>query len=157
MSKRAQAISIINANAKLTVSEVVALIATTINVTEANAKSYYRWIIKHKLAPACKDEPTQSKAKPKLAKAKPTKTKQVKAETLLPEVEIERIRAANLARIKEVAARKKYKNVARPSKSTGVPNFDADTARAEVEALDAELSSFVAPKFLSKAQVKALV
>ena len=72
-----------------------------------------------------------------------------------PDAEIAKIKAANLARLKAVSSRKVYTNVARPE-GPGVDGFDADVARAEVATVMAD-DSFVAPRFLSKAQVKALV
>ena len=161
MSKRAQAISVMNANPDKPMATVVTLIADTINVTEANARSYYRWIVAHKLAAGSVEKTTKAKAAPKAkltkATAKAKVTKQVPATKLLPESEVARIKAANLARLKAVSARKDYKNVARPSTSTGVPDFEPNAARAEVDELQSELASFAAPKFLNKDQLKALI
>ena len=161
MSKRAQAISIMNAHTDKPMAAVVTLIADTINVTEANARSYYRYIVAHKLAGGSVDTTTKAKAAPKAkltkATAKAKVTKQVPATKLLPESEVAKIKAANLARLKAVSARKDYKNVARPSTSTGVPDFEPNAARAEVETVYESLGSFVAPKFLNKDQLKALI
>jgi len=161
MSKRAQAISIMNAHPDKPMAAVVTLIADTINVTEANARSYYRYIVAHKLAGGSVDTTTKAKAAPKAkltkATAKAKVTKQVPATKLLPESEVAKIKAANLARLKAVSARKDYKNVARPSTSTGVPDFEPNAARAEVETVYESLGSFVAPKFLNKDQLKALI
>jgi len=107
-------------------------------------------------------------------KAPKAKTKQVPAKKLVadvlppafrkasrkPEVksdaEVAKIKAANLARMKEVSAKsKKYNQVARPE-GKGVKDFDATEARAEIDNLLAD-DSFKAPKFLSRDQVKALV
>jgi len=161
MSKRAQAISVMNAHPDKPMAVVVTLIADTINVTEANARSYYRYIVAHKLAGGSVDTTTKAKAAPKAkltkATAKAKVTKQVPATKLLPESEVAKIKAANLARLKAVSARKDYKNVARPSTSTGVPDFEPNAARAEVETVYESLGSFVAPKFLNKDQLKALI
>jgi len=161
MSKRAQAISVMNAHPDKPMAAVVTLIADTINVTEANARSYYRYIVAHKLAGGSVDTTTKAKAAPKAkltkATAKAKVTKQVPATKLLPESEVAKIKAANLARLKAVSARKDYKNVARPSTSTGVPDFEPNAARAEVETVYESLGSFVAPKFLNKDQLKALI
>jgi hypothetical protein len=93
--------------------------------------------------------------------------KEVAAETLLPpafrkaskkKVEpdnLAEIKAKNLARMKEVSAKSKYNQVARPE-GKGVKDFDATEARAEIDNLLAD-DSFKAPKFLSRDQVKALV
>jgi hypothetical protein len=165
MSKRAQAISVMNAHPDKPMAAVVTLIADTINVTEANARSYYRYIVAHKLAGGSVDTTTKAKAAPKAKLTKTTAkakvTKQVPATKLLhelmPESEVAKIKAANLARLKAVSARKDYKNVARPSTSTGVPDFEPNAARAEVETVYESLGSFVAPKFLNKDQLKALI
>lgn len=70
--------------------------------------------------------------------------------------ELAKIKAGNLARMKEVSAKsKKYNQVARPE-GKGVKDFDAAEARAEIDNLLAD-DSFKAPKFLSRDQVKALV
>jgi hypothetical protein len=73
----------------------------------------------------------------------------------LPPAEVAKIKQANLARMKEVSAKqKKYNQVARPE-GAGVADFDADVARAEVATMLED--DFAAPKFLSKAQLKAMV
>ena len=51
MSKRNDAIFIMTENATLPMADVVKLIAEKIGVTEANAKSYYRWIVANGKAP----------------------------------------------------------------------------------------------------------
>ena len=90
---------------------------------------------------------------PKVVKFK----KEVAAKTLLPPVELAKIKEANLARMKAVSAKTKiYTNVARPE-GPGVENFDADEARAEVSNIVNDLDSFKAPRFLSKAQLKAMI
>jgi len=104
-------------------------------------------------------------------KAPKAKTKEVPAKKLLAEVlppafrkaskkkvepdNLAEIKAKNLARMKEVSAKSKYNQVARPE-GAGVKNFDSKKAREEVDNLLAD-DSFKAPKFLSKDQVKALV
>jgi hypothetical protein len=81
--------------------------------------------------------------------------KEVVAASKSPE-EVAKIKAANLARMKEVSAKqKKYNQIARPD-GPGVDGFDADVARAEVQEM-LEDDSFAMPKFLSKDQVKAMV
>jgi hypothetical protein len=96
----------------------------------------------------------------KPAKEKAVKVKfkkEVPAKTLLPPDEIAKIKAANLARLKEVSSKKKiYSNVARGD-GPGVDGFDPDEARADVAGVISDLESFKAPKFLTKAQVKALI
>jgi hypothetical protein len=169
MSKRSTAIAIMTEFAGEPAASVIAKIALANEIDEKAAKSYYAWIVKNERAPGetggkakanSAPSPKAVKATVKrmaaevIAKAKP-KSKEVKAESLLPDSEIAKIKAANLARLKAVSTRKVYTNVARPE-GPGVDGFDADTARAEVETLMAD-DSFVAPRFLSKAQVKALV
>ena len=83
MSKRSDAIEVMKDNAKLPMDEVVKLIADRIGVTDANAKSYYRYIVQHNLAPGevvksarapkAKSETAKAARKPKLIKAKPIK------------------------------------------------------------------------------------
>jgi hypothetical protein len=90
---------------------------------------------------------------PKVVKFK----KEVAAKTLLPASELAKIKEANLARMKAVSAKSKvYANVARPE-GPGVEDFDADEARAEVSNIVNDLDSFKAPRFLSKAQLKAMI
>ena len=167
MSKRSDAIAVMVANSTKPMSEVVVLIAETINVTVANAKSYYRYIVEHKLAPGTVEKTKRAVSDAKLekqvkregreykAKLK-AKSKEVSAASLLPSTEVAKIKAANLARMKEVSSKRKvYTNVARPE-GDGVAGFDADVARAEVETILAD-ESFTAPRFLNKAELKTLV
>jgi hypothetical protein len=93
--------------------------------------------------------------------AKPVKVAKVKAEKpakvtapVKSDAEIERIRAANLARMKEVGARLKRIN---KSTQTGVADFTPDQASADLAAFNAELDSFKMPAFLTKDEVKYLV
>ena len=180
VSKRSQAIAIMNANGDKSMAEVVVLIADAINVTEANAKSYYRYIVEHKLAAGASTSTG--------AVQKSVKTKEVPAKKLLKEVgvklekpkknrfagnvkttapktedEVSRIKAANLARMKEISERNKViraqynGNIARGADDPFDPeDFTPESARAELEAADG-LESFSAPRFLSKDAVKALV
>jgi len=178
MSKRSDAVAIMSANSNKSMAEVVTLIADAINVTEANAKSYYRYIVEHKLAPGTvtksarkltdakvdkqvKLEQRTHKAKTKAdavaAITKPAKTKQVSAAALLPASEVARIKEANLKRMREVTSKRKvYTNVAR-LEGPGVPDFDQDEARAEVEAIVDSFDDFKAPRFLSKSELKAVL
>ena len=76
MSKRNDAIEVMKANAKLPMADVVKLIADKIGVTDANAKSYYKWIVANGKAPgevvktvrATKAKAPKAAAKPKLIK-----------------------------------------------------------------------------------------
>jgi hypothetical protein len=157
MSKRSTAIAIMTEFAGDPVDTVIAKIALANEIDEKAAKSYYAWIVKNELAPG----ETGGKAKAKSApspKAVKATVKRMAAEVIAkakPDAEIAKIKAANLARLKAVSTRKVYTNVARPE-GPGVDGFDSDVARAEVENVMSD-DSFVAPRFLSKAQVKALV
>lgn len=93
----------------------------------------------------------------KLEKPKKNRfTGEVKAEaTPKTAEEIAKIKAANLARMKEV--HKKYPRISRDAGNPGVNEFDPSEAREEVEEAYRDMDSFVAPRFLSKDQVKALV
>ena len=155
MSKRSTAIAIMTEFAGDPVDSVIAKIALANEIDEKAAKAYYSWIVKNGLAAGVAlGKATSKSAAPKPAKAK-FKTKEVAAKSLLPASEIAKIKAANLARLKAVSSRKVYTNVARPE-GPGVDGFDPDMARAEVATVMAD-DSFVAPRFLSKAQVKELI
>lgn len=178
MSKRSDAIAIMSANADKTMSEVVTLIADAINVTEGNAKSYYRYIVEHKLAPGLvvkstrgvtaaklvkqvKLEQRTHKAKTKaaaVAALTKTTTKSTKAPIAYTDnAEVAKIKEANLKRMREVTSKRKvYTNVARPE-GDGVADFDADVARAEVAAIVDDFDDFKAPRFLSKSELKAVL
>ena len=163
MSKRSDAIAVMVANSTKPMSEVVVLIAETINVTVANAKSYYRYIVEHELAPGTVEKTKRAISDTKLEKQVKRESreykansKEVPAASLLPPSEIAKIKQANLARMKEVSSKRKvYTNVARPE-GDGVDDFDADVARAEVATMLAD-ESFTAPRFLNKAELKTLV
>ena len=149
VSKRSQAVAIMKANAESPMATVVTLIAQAIDVSEANAKSYYRYIVEHKLAPGIVAKTTRA-VKEKVAKApkvsKAAKTPKVKAQKHVVDdayvAQVEKIKAANLARMKEVTRRSKSLN----------------TQLAEVESdIDTNDDSFAAPKFLSKSALAAIL
>lgn len=152
-SKRAIAIEIMNSNAKLPMSEVLPLIAKANGIDVGAARSYYVYIVKNGMAKGkIEDKPKAEKA-PKTAKEKAVKrmvketvkkaAKAPKAEKPKAPVksaeEIEKIKAANLARMKAVLGKVKQ-NV----KAEDAPAF-------------AETDSFDAPVFLTKDEVEALV
>jgi hypothetical protein len=153
-SKRAIAIEIMNSNVKLPMSEVIALIAKANDLTPGAARSYYTGLVKMGLAKGKIEEsvkaPKTAKEKAvkrmvketvaKVAKAPKTKAEAVKAVTKSPE-EIERIKAANLARMKSVLGKVKQT----------VKAEDADAP------MFAETDAFAAPAFLTKDEVTALV
>jgi hypothetical protein len=158
LSKTQIAIEVLKANATRSLADVIPLLMSQCELSEKNAYACYRLRVKADASLALTGAksvkaPVKSVA---VAKAKVRATKEVKAEALLPDSEIAKIKQANLARLKAVSSRKVYANVARPE-GPGVADFDADSARAEVSGLIDSLESFQAPKFLSKAQVKALV
>ena len=163
MSKRSDAIEIMKANAKLPMAECVKLIADRIGVTDANAKSYYRYIVQHNLGPGTVEKSTRApkaksatpkSSKPKLIKAKPIKlTDKPKIVDKTVE-ELADIRAKNLQRLKTV--HKKYAKGQYAEGASGRDHTDEE-ARAEVTNLENELDSFKAPKFLNMSDVRALV
>ena len=166
MSKRSDAITVMKDNANLAMDDVVKLIADRIGVTEANAKSYYRYIVQHNLAPgevvktarrpgkANGMETAKAARKPKLIKAKPVKLVDKPKVTDKTVEELADIRAKNLARLKAVG--KKYAKGQYAEGKSGREHTDEE-ARAEVTNLENELDSFKAPKFLNMSDVKALV
>lgn len=172
LTKTQITIRTMNENADKPMAAVVLLIAKANGVTEAVAKGAYRWCVKKGVAAgtvesgrtivaAKKLQKEVAGLKTKLSKAqrqaalKP-KSKEVSAESLLPPAELAKIKAGNLARMKQVSAKqKKYNQVARPE-GRGVDGFEAEAARAEVTELMHD-DSFAAPRFLSKRDLKAMV
>jgi len=159
LTKTQIAIEVLKANASRSLVDVIPLIMSQCELSEKNAYACYRLRVKADPSLALTGAksvkaPIKSVA---VAKAKVIKTKEVKAESLLPDSELAKIKAANLARLKAVSAKtKQYNQVARPE-GPGVESFDSDEARDEVAGLIESLDSFKAPKFLSKDQLKALV
>jgi hypothetical protein len=154
------------ANEGKSMADVVALIAKQIDVTEANAKSYYKWIVANGKAPGAVEKtaraaksatPKAPKAKaPKIIKAKPVKLTDKPKITDKTVEEIADIRAKNLARLK--AVHKKYaKGQYAEGKSGGFTADQAADAQQYVADVTSDLDSFKAPEFLSMDQVKALV
>ena len=170
MSKRADAIFIMNENASLPMADVVKLIAERIGVTEANAKSYYKWIVANGKAPgvvqkteraakvSAKKTEIDRKTKPKLIKPKLDKSalKVNKPITDKTAEEIADIRNKNLARLKAVGQKYMKGQYAEPE-AAGVPNFDPVEAKQYVEDVTNDLESFKSPRFLSMDAVRALV
>lgn len=163
MSKRDEAIKIMKANEGKPMADVVVLIAKKIDVTEANAKSYYKWIVTNGKAPGEVVKTARAPKAPKAAKAKAPKLIKVpkpKMPADKPKIadktveEIADIRAKNLARLKAVG--RKYTKGKYAEGRSGREHTDEE-ARAEVQNLENELDSFKAPKFLNISDVKALV
>lgn len=109
---------------------------------------------------------TKEAKAPKVAKEKPVKApKENKAETPVNAVpvkspeEIETIKAANLARLKEVSVKNKSKMTRVADPEAPVPEgFTPEAARAEVkEMLEGQVPSWEAPESLTADEVRALV
>lgn len=184
-SKRAQAVEIMNANKDKSMSDVVTMIAKAIDVSEPNARSYYRWIVANGLAEGKVETKAKTKAEkpakvakePKAKVEKPAKDKtkkftgkiKVKAETKvesknLSDDEVAKIKAANLKKMKEVTAKNKYLpgQMARPYESDGDGPVRTTAQakvwiKAEEKRIDEEMRERDYPKFLSKDQAKLLV
>jgi hypothetical protein len=150
VTKTSVTLGVMTANGDKPMADVVPMIleaqhaAGFTDVTLKICEGAYRWAVRNAVAPGVVPEKAQ---KAKVAKVKTVKTKAeaVKkiaakpVETKSPE-EIERIREANLARMKEVAARQK-KN------------------KEEMEVVPEQIDrdSFDAPAFLTREEVIALI
>ena len=159
VTKTSVTLSVMAANGDKPMAEVVALILTAqhtagfTDVTMKICEGAYRWAVRKSVAPGV--VPVKEKAArvarapkaPKL-KSKVDAVKRMVAETAkkasapskTPE-EIERIKAANLARLKEVHGRFKQ-TVTKP---------EAETATVD------RYDPFAAPAFLTKDELKAMV
>ena len=172
MTKQGMIFECMNANADKPMDEVVALILKLKGVPgkeliESDVRGTYLWAIRTGKAkgvgkPAGATRAKSAKAPkekaPKLIKPKLDKSilKDRKPITDKTAEEIADIRNKNLARLKAVG--KKYaKGQTAVSTATGVPNFDADEAKAYVQAVTDDIDSFKSPTFLTMANVKALV
>ena len=158
LNKTQIAIEVLKANSNRSLVDVIPLLMSQCELSEKNAYACYRLRVKADPSLALTGAksvkaPVKSVA---VAKAKVRATKEVAASALLPDSELAKIKAANLARLKAVSSRKVYANVARPE-GPGVESFDSDEARDEVSGLIESLDSFKAPKFLSKDQLKAMI
>lgn len=146
MSKRSEAVAVMKANSTKSMAEVVALIVKAIDVTEANAKSYYRYIVKHNLAPGSVEKAAKAPKTPKVKVAKEPKVVaagRAKANKAIAKVvskgdaKLAEIRKQNLERMREVAARRKEP--------------------VAVDVSDEAMAGFEMPKFLTKGQLKELL
>ena len=158
LNKTQIAIEVLKANSNRSLVDIIPLLMSQCELSEKNAYACYRLRVKADPSLALTGAksvkaPVKSVA---VAKAKVRATKEVSAKSLLPDSELAKIKAANLARLKAVSSRKVYANVARPE-GPGVESFDSDEARDEVAGLIESLDSFKAPKFLSKDQLKAMI
>ena len=152
-SKRQIAIEIMNANVDKSMAEVMVLISEANGITLDAARGYYKYLCEQGMASgkvekiarqkavtvaAVEGEANKFKVTPAVTKAVKRMTNEVKkAETKSPE-EIERIKAANLARLKQVRAKVKQ-----------------NVKKDEVETV--ETDSFAAPTALTMDEVNALV
>ena len=151
VTKTSVTLSVMAANGDKPMAEVVALIhkaqhaAGFSDVTLKICEGAYRWAVRKSVAPGvvpAKEKAARVSKTPKIKTKKEAISRVAKptAPQKSPE-EIERIRAANLARLKEVHSRMKQE-VRKPE--------------AEAATVD-RLDSFAAPAFLTKDEVKALV
>lgn len=158
-SKRGLSIEVMNANADKSMAEVVALMAADARLNmknETEARNYYKWLVNNGYA---KGNVEVTVAAPKVKAEKPAKAKAVKTVKAAVEKvkatkkpvanaksaeEIERIKAANLERLKAVGAK-----------------FTQKVVKEEVDEFDVQktddLDSFAAPVSLTADEVRALV
>ena len=186
LTKTSVVVNVMSANADKPMAVVLPLINAALEselgipFKEGYAREWYVWVVQKKLAPGVierkarpiKDSSTKEVPAKKLLKEvgvkleKPKKnrfTGNVKTTAPKTEDEVSRIKAANLARMKEITERNKViraqynGNIARGADAPFDPeDFTPESARAELETADG-LESFSAPRFLSKDAVKALV
>ena len=145
-SKRAVAIEIMNSNAKKPMAEVLELIATANGIDTGAARSYYVYLVKNGMAKGtieAKAPKAKAEKAPKTAKEKAEKPKKAaKPEAPAKSAEeIDRIKAANMARMKAVLGKVKQ-------------NVRKDEAEAPAFA---ETDTFAAPAFLTREEVASLV
>lgn len=102
-SKRAKAIAVMVANETKPMGEVLPLIAEACQVPLGNARSYYKWLVENKMAPGIV---VKQAKEPKEPKVKATAAKKEEKPVLAP-AELAKVKAANLAKMKALAAKKK--------------------------------------------------
>jgi hypothetical protein len=158
VTKTSITLSVMNAHGDKPMAAVVALIvkaqhkAGFLDVTDKIAAGAYRWAVNKGMAPGSAPvrgaKPEKASAKEKAVKrmAKETVAKAAQPKVVKPEAptksaeEIDRIKAANMARMKAVLAKTKQ------------------TVRKDEDApVFAETDAFAAPAFLTKDEVTALV
>lgn len=153
-SKTAAAIAVMTKHADKPMEAVLPLIAKATGHDLPHARNYYVWCVRKGVAPGvipARAAKAKAEKAPKAAKEKAPKAVKAKAEKAIKAVkptaptksadEIERIKAANLARMKAVLG--KVKQTVRKDDAEA-PAF-------------AETDSFAAPAFLTKDEVSALV
>lgn len=150
VTKRSLMIDIMNANTDKSYEEVSALIAQNVpGFTLAAARQAYRFLAKNGFATGETGAVTRAKTTkaPKAAKAPKS--------TLSADAKKDR-----LALIKEVGARRKAEGLDRSfdgKRGRPMTDDEAAVAKEEITEMMNDLDSFKAPKFLTKAQVRALV
>lgn len=176
-SKRGQAIAIMAANPNEPMASVVAMIAKKIGVTEANAKSYYKWIVANGMASGNVEKTSKAKAakatQPAKVSAKEATVKRLaaevvaktkKAETKKPakatqaaapvksdktDAELAEIKAKNLARLKDIASRTRNYTAGQIAN----PIIETDGSLGPIEYHE----SFAAPAFLNKSDLDVVL
>lgn len=137
-SKRQIAIDLMNSNADKPMAEVIALIAAANSLSNGAARSYYVYLaengyatgtVDRSKAPAAPKAEKEPKA-PKEKVAKAPKAKKDPANEKSAE-EIEKIKTANMARLKEVHGRYKQK-VAKKAGETEIVEADPFAAPASM-------------------------
>ena len=160
ITKTSVTLSVMRANALLPMADVVDLIleaqhaAGFFSVTKPLCVGAYRWAVRTGAAEGFVPKATKvAKPWPKATKTKVAKTKAPKATKPVADQPLgdETIRAANLARIKEVHARMKGEGrfdfvdeEVRPEEAPVMDNFD-------------DVDSFASPAFLTRDEVDYLV
>lgn len=137
------------------------------DVTEQICLGAYKWAVKAGKAPGLITVKVRAKTK-EVPAAKLLKEVGIKKNRFTGNVkpvakpapektpdEIARIKAANLAKMKQVT--QKMSKMRHAVDGPGVDDFDANEARNEVDQMYKDLDSFEMPKFLTKDQVKSLV
>ena len=171
-AKFAVARAVMTENAgRVSKTEVIKLIADALEISVSTGGAYYRCILKGGIIASevaaiyagldkvKADKPAKVKVeKPVKAKAeKPVKMVKVRLPVANAD-ELDKIKAANLQRMKEVTAKTRQYlpgQVANGKKSAAP--VDPDEARAEVENILSGLDSFKAPSFLTKDMLNSLV
>lgn len=140
-TKTAAAIAVMVAHKSKPMEEVLPLIAKATGHDLPHARNYYVWCVRKGVAPGIVPVKAKAPKAPKAAKAKAEKAvkavKQPKAKAPKQSDKLAAIRAENLRRMKEVAAKRKLPD--------------------PVDISDEAMDSFTVPKFLTKDQLKVLV
>ena len=171
-TKTARAIAVMVANKDKPMDEVLPLIAEATGHDIPHARNYYLWCVRKGVAPGTIPTATKTKRVPaqKLLKdvgVKVSKTKAPKAapkavkETPKSTEELAAIKAANVARLKDIHEKFQAKNKIDPRrmnipKNVDVEDVTEDEIQERLAKINDEADSFTAPKFLRKADLKAM-